>query len=122
MELLNKSILQKLIYYGNNLKELPNVTRYTNIILIIYHNIPTNATNSISASVANLIPISVTNTIATNVTGTVPTNLHNKKVRYKTDCYILQTSSLVIISLFIIAVIYYHYTKRGSKLKNVLPC
>ena len=122
MELLNKSILQKLIYYGNNLKELPNVTRYTNNILIIYHNIPTNATNSISASVANLIPISVTNTIATNVTGTVPTNLHNKKVRYKTDCYILQTSSLVIISLFIIAVIYYHYTKRGSKLKNVLPC
>ena len=32
-----------------------------------------------------------TNTIATNVTSTASINCHSKKVRYKTDCYILHT-------------------------------
>ena len=41
------------------------------------------------------------NTISTNVTSTVPINPNEKKVRYKTDCYTLHMSLLVIILLFI---------------------
>ena len=37
----------------------------------------------------------ITNTIATNVS----INCHNKKVRYKTDCYIFHTVLVVIILL-----------------------
>ena len=36
----------------------------------------------------------------------------DKKVRYKMDCYILRTILLVIILLFIINIIYYHYVKH----------
>ena len=65
---------------------------------------------------------SLTTIVLTNVTSTVLTNSHNKKVRYKMDCYILQTVLLVIILLFIIVIICYHYAKHRSKLKNVLSC
>ena len=39
------------------------------------------------------------------------------KVRYKMDCYILHTVLLVIVLLFIIDIICYHYAKHGQ---NVL--
>ena len=55
---------------------------------------------------------SLTTIVLTNVTSTVLTNSHNKKVRYKMDCYILQTVLLVIILLFIIVIICYHYAKH----------
>ena len=55
----------------------------------------------------------------------VPTNMtvnsHDQKVRYKMDCYILHTILLVIILLFTIAIICYHYVKDMSELKKVLP-
>ena len=61
---------------------------------------------------------SLTTIVLTNVTSAVLTNSHNKKVRYKMDCYILQTVLLVIILLFIIVIICYHYAKHRSKLKT----
>ena len=57
--------------------------------------------------------------ISTNVTSTMSTNSDGKRVRYKIDCYILHTVLLVIISLFIIAIICYDYTKYGSKQKRI---
>ena len=65
---------------------------------------PTNMTN-------------VTNTLPTNVTSTVSINSDDKKLRYKMDCYILQVFLSVIILLFIVAIICYHYTKYRSKQK-----
>ena len=63
--------------------------------------------------------------VAKSVSTNVPTNListvshfHIRKVRFKIDGYILYTILLVIILLFIIAIIFYHY----AKLKNVLSC
>ena len=53
----------------------------------------------------------MTNTISTIVTSTVPIHF-DKKVRYSIDCYILHTVLLVIVLLFIIAVICYHYAKQ----------
>ena len=53
----------------------------------------------------------VTNTISTNVTSTLSINFDDKKVRYKMNCYILHTFFLVIILLFIIDIICYHYTE-----------
>ena len=38
-----------------------------------------------------------------------------KNLDTKIDCYILQTISLVIILLFVIAIICNHYTKHNSK-------
>ena len=46
-------------------------------------------------SVMNIASTKITNTIATNVS----INCHNKKVRYKVDCYILHTVLVVIILL-----------------------
>ena len=42
-------------------------------------------------------------------------NSNGKIVRSNMDCSILYTFLLVIILLFIIAVIWYHYTKHRSK-------
>ena len=56
----------------------------------------------------------MTNTIATNVTK----NYHDKKARYKFDCYILYTILLLIILLLIITIICYHYAKHRSKQKR----
>ena len=49
-----------------------------------------------------------TNIIATNVS----INFQTNKVRYKIDCYILHTVSLVIVLPLIIAIICYHYAKH----------
>ena len=74
----------------------------------------TNATDSVSTNVTNLI-----NTISANATSTVPLNFNDKKVKYKMDCDILHTFLLVIILLFIIAIICYHYAKHRSKQKDI---
>ena len=60
----------------------------------------------------------VTSTIPTSVTSIASINSDDKKVRYKMDYYILYTVSLVIILLFIIAIICYHYAKHRSKQKR----
>ena len=57
----------------------------------------------------------MTNIIATNVS----INCHNIKIRYKIDCYILQTVLLVIILLLIIAIISYHYAKHKSNQRGI---
>ena len=64
------------------------------------------------------VSTNVTNTIPTNVANTVSTNSGDKKVKYKIDCYILHTFLLVIILLFIIAIICYHYTNQRLKRKR----
>ena len=60
--------------------------------------------------------------ISANVTISMLKNSDDKKVRYKIDCYILSTVLLVIMLLFIITIICYHYAKHRSKLKNLLLC
>ena len=76
--------------------------------------------------VMDIVPKNVANTIATNVTSAVSTNFY-KKVRYKMDFYILHTVLLVIILLFMIAIICYHYAKHFENIlideescKNIL--
>ena len=69
-------------------------------------------------NVMDSVSTNVTNTIPTNVANTVSTNSGDKKVKYKIDCYILHTFLLVIILLFIIAIICYHYTKQRLKRKR----
>ena len=71
-----------------------------------------NATDNVLATEANAIPENMTNSTSTNVTCTMPTNSDGKKVRYKIDFYILQALLKVILLLFIIAIIYYLYTKH----------
>ena len=63
--------------------------------------------------VMGIISTNVVNTTSTNVS----TNSDGKKVRNRMDCYILQRVLLMIILLFIIAIICYHYGKHRSKLK-----
>ena len=47
---------------------------------------------------------------------------HNRKEKYKIDCYILHTILLAIILLLTIAIIY-HYAKHRPKLKKkTLSC
>ena len=60
----------------------------------------------------------VTNTISANVTSTVPITSDDKKVRYKIDCYILRTFLLATILLFMITIIFYHYSKHRFKQKK----
>ena len=62
-------------------------------------------------SLMDIVSMKNKNTIATNVTK----NCHCKKVRYKTDCYILHILLLAIILLLIITIICYHYAKHRSK-------
>ena len=63
--------------------------------------------------------ISVMDIVSTKMTGTIATNLSinsdDLKVRYKTDCYILDTVLLVIILPLITTIIYYHCVKYSSK-------
>ena len=66
-------------------------------------------------SLMDIVSTKKTNTIATNVS----INCHTNKVRYKTDCYILNTVSLTIILLLIITIIGYHYAKHSSKQKGI---
>ena len=63
--------------------------------------------------VMGIISANVVNTISANAS----TNSDGKKVRDRMDCYILHKVLLVIILLFIIAIICYHYGKHRSKLK-----
>ena len=50
-----------------------------------------SAADSVSTNLTNIISTNVTNTISTNVPSTVLINPDDKKVRCKTDCYILYT-------------------------------
>ena len=60
--------------------------------------------------------------ISTNVTSSLSINSDDKKGGQKMDFYILQTVLLVIIQLFIITIICYHYAKHRSKLKKTFCC
>ena len=61
--------------------------------------------------------------VSTKITNTISTNAsiycHKKNVRYKTDCYILHTVLLVVILLFIVTIICYHYAKYMSKQNGI---
>ena len=70
-------------------------------VIIVMDNILTKITNTIATK--------KTNTIVTNVTSTASINCYSKKV---TDCSILHTVLLVMILLFIITIICYHYAKQ----------
>ena len=59
--------------------------------------------------------INIKDSVSTNFTSTVSTNIHNKKVRYKLDCYFLHKVLLVIVFIFIIAITCYYYSKYRSK-------
>ena len=72
-----------------------------------------NAANSVSTNVINTIP--------RNTTSTVSINSDDEKVRYKLDRYIFAHFLLVIILIFIMVIICYHYTKHKSKQKYVSP-
>ena len=61
----------------------------------------------------------IVSTNVTNKTRTVSINRHNKKVRYKMDCYILHTVLLLIMLLLIITIICYKNTKHRLELKSV---
>ena len=63
----------------------------------------------------DIVSTKMTNTIATIVSKIY----HNKKVRYKIDCYILHTVLLVVILLLIITIISYHYVKHSPKEKGI---
>ena len=69
--------------------------------------------DGVSTNVTNTIPTNVANTISTNITNTMSTNDDGKKVRDKTDCYILSTVLLVIILLYIIVTICCHRSKQN---------
>ena len=64
---------------------------------------------------ADSVSTNLMSTASTNVTITASINFHNKKVRYKMDCYILHA----VLLLFMIALVCYHYTKRRSKQKRI---
>ena len=70
-------------------------------------------------SVSINVPTNVMSTVSTSVKSIASTNFHHKKVSYTMDCYILHTVLLVVILLFIIAIICYHYAKHRSKQKNI---
>ena len=53
-----------------------------------------------------------------NVSKNVSKNFHNKKVRYKMDCYIPHIVLLLIILLIIIVIICFHYANHRSKLRK----
>ena len=56
----------------------------------------------------------MTDTIPTNAMTTMSTNSVGKSLRYKIDCYFLYTVLLVIISLVIIAIAYYHCKGKNA--------
>ena len=67
---------------------------------------------------SNTILTNVMVTVSINIRSTVSISPDDKRMRSKMDCYILHTFVLVIILLFIIAIIYYHYTRYRSKQKR----
>ena len=68
--------------------------------------------------VTDIVIIKVTNTIAVNVTSRTSIHCHDKKVRYKIDCYIFHTVLSAIMLLLIITIICYLYPNDKSKLKK----
>ena len=50
---------------------------------------------------------------------TASINCNSKKVRYKTNSYILHIVLLVIVLILIITIICYHYAKHRSKQKDI---
>ena len=78
--------------------------------------------NAADSASTNTTSTNVTNTLPTNVMSTVSRNLHNKKVNFKMDYYILHTVLLVITLLFTNTITCYRYAKHRAKLKKVLPC
>ena len=69
--------------------------------------------DEIIISVMHIVSTKYTNTITANVTSPVSIMCHSKKLRYKTDCYILLTVLLVIILLLTINIICYHYAEQN---------
>ena len=67
----------------------------------------------------DIVSTNLANNLLANSTSTVLKNSDDKNVRYKMDCYILDTVLLVIILLFIIAIICYYYTRHRSNKKSV---
>ena len=59
--------------------------------------------------------------VSTDVS-TIYDNKDNKKVKCKFDCYTLHVVILVIMLLFIIAIICYHYAKYNKNLKETYCC
>ena len=57
----------------------------------------------------DILSTNVANNIPRNLKSTVLTNSDEENVRRKITCYILHTVLLVIILLFIITIICYHY-------------
>ena len=66
-------------------------------------------------SIMNIVSTKMTDAIAANVS----INCHNKKVRRKNDCYIFHSVLLAIMLLLIIAIICYHYAKKGQNKKVI---
>ena len=62
-------------------------------------------------TVLDIVSTKKTNAVTINVTSTASINCHSIKVRY---CYALQTVLSVIISVLIITIIYYHYSKQNN--------
>ena len=66
---------------------------------------------------------SVIDILSTKITDTIPANVSissdNKKVRKKTDCFILHAVLLVIVLLLITSIICDHYTRHRSKQKII---
>ena len=76
--------------------------------------------SNVTTNVANTLSTNMTNTISTySIASTVSIDFHDKKVRYKMDCFIFHTVLLVIILLFRIAIICYHYAKHRLKQKHI---
>ena len=69
-------------------------------------------------SIMDIVSKNVISSVQANVTSNVSMNSDNKKIRYKMNCYNLQMFMLVVILLFLITIICYHYTKHWSKLKK----
>ena len=63
----------------------------------------------------DIVLIKMPNTIATNMLIT----FNSKKVRYKIDCCILHTFSLVVKLLLIITIICYDYAKHRLKQEGI---
>ena len=80
---------------------------------VILRNEIINAADSVSTNLKNTIPTNMT-----NITSTMSASFQNKIVIYTTGFCILHTVLIVII--FTIGIICYHYAKRRSKRKNVL--
>ena len=72
----------------------------------------TDDKDHVSANVINTIPTNMANTISSNVSGTTSANSDCKKIRYKVSCYISHTVLLLILLLFLVTIISYHYAKH----------